>query len=59
MRTMIEKHKSIRSAFITTRTASGTMTIDGRSVVSLPTALYCYMIGRDAASLLDAAPVSA
>ncbi len=45
--TMLKKHKSIVSAFFTTKTISTAADIEGRRVTISPSALYCYTVGRN------------
>jgi uncharacterized protein len=47
LRTLIAKHPSIRVAIFTTRTHSGMIEIEGRKVRCVPSALYCYTVGRN------------
>ncbi|SDJ73928.1 hypothetical protein SAMN05216338_10636 [Bradyrhizobium sp. Rc2d] len=51
--TLIQKHKSIRSAFFTTKTTSSVTELDGRPVAVTPSALYCYTVGRNVTSQLS------
>lgn len=44
---LLKTHKSIGSAFFTTKTLQSTITIEKRQVSIWPSALYCYMVGRN------------
>ena len=46
LRVLLEKHKSIGGGFITTKSISASMTIEGRQINITPTAMYCYAVGR-------------
>ena len=52
--TLIGKHKTIASAFFTTKTTSSISDIDGIPLNITPSALYCYTVGRNVTnSLVD------
>lgn len=53
LRTLMENHKSIQSGFITSRTVSDRIDINNIQIDIIPTALYCYTIGRNVTSRLD------
>jgi predicted AAA+ superfamily ATPase len=53
IRTLIERHPTIRSAFFTSRTHSELININGKRVTIYPSALYCYTVGRNIMSRLD------
>lgn len=53
LRTLIAKHPSIRVAIFTTRTYSGMIDINGRKVRLVPSALYCYTVGRNIMAKLE------
>ncbi len=53
--TLLEKHDTIDSAFFTTRTHREDTTLVGRSLNVWPTALYCYMVGKNTTSDLSMA----
>lgn len=53
--TLLRNHKSIASAFITTKTISGDTTLEGHQVRMWPSALYCYTVGRNITARLDRA----
>ncbi len=44
---LLRKHPSIKSAFFTTKTLSGTITVEGHQVKLSPSAVYCYTVGRN------------
>lgn len=46
---LLRKHESVRSVFFTTRTIHSKFALEGRDVTVLPSALYCYTIGRNVA----------
>jgi hypothetical protein len=50
---LLKKHKQIRQAVFTTRTVSDNAVIEGRPIKIIPSALYCYTIGRNIMSRLD------
>jgi predicted AAA+ superfamily ATPase len=45
--TLLKNHKSIKNAFFTSKTISSATEIEGRKATIYPTALYCYMVGRN------------
>ena len=47
IRALLHRHRSIESAFFTTKTYRGSHAIDGRPVEFVPSALYCYSVGRN------------
>ena len=47
VRTLLENHKGIEAAFFTTKTWQATRTIDGREMWVVPSAMYCYTVGRN------------
>ncbi len=47
LKLFLERHKSIKSVFFTTKTITDEFEIDGRTVSVSPSALYCYAIGRN------------
>lgn len=53
--TLLRNHKSIASAFMTTKTITSASTIENRRVSILPSALYCYTVGRNITADLDKA----
>ena len=53
MRTFIGKHsKIIRDGFLTTKTVTGSTRVHGKLVNIIPSALYCYTIGKNITSSL-------
>lgn len=44
---LLRNHKTIKNAFFTTKTISSATEIEGRRVTIYPSALYCYIIGRN------------
>lgn len=51
---LLKKHsKTIRSAFFTTKSYEQVFAIEGVNVRFIPTALYCYMVGRNITSNLE------
>jgi len=53
LRVLMEHHKSILRGFITTRTITDNMVIDGRNISIIPSAMYCYTVGRNITARLD------
>jgi hypothetical protein len=53
MQLLLAKHATIRSARFTTKTATTTWDIAGKTVVVQPSSLYCYTVGRNITSRLD------
>ena len=51
---LIRKHKTIRNAVFTTKTHSAEIEIDGRIVNLTPCAVYCYVVGRNITTQLEA-----
>jgi uncharacterized protein len=47
IRAFLTRHRTVRSAFFTTRTASDDLSIDGRHLNIVPSSLYCYTVGRN------------
>lgn len=47
MNVLLKRHKSIRSAFFTTKTYQTTFQTENIEVKLIPTALYCYTVGRN------------
>ena len=50
MRYLLSKHKSLKHAFLTTRTFRASTKLIGRPLDIWPTAAYCYMVGRNTTS---------
>ncbi|MCZ8097737.1 MAG: ATP-binding protein [Burkholderiales bacterium] len=55
MQSFIKRNKSLKSAFITSKTISGIEQIEGITANVRPTALYCYAVGRNITMALDQA----
>jgi predicted AAA+ superfamily ATPase len=53
MKSFLAKHPTIRSGFLTTKTITAERQIEGRTVRLMPTALYCYTIGRNIGDRLE------
>jgi uncharacterized protein len=49
----IRNHKTITDEFFTTKTYSGTVNIESIRIVFVPTAIYCYTIGRNVTSSVE------
>jgi uncharacterized protein len=47
IKALLEKHKGIAAAFVTTKTWQTTRTISGRETWIVPSAMYCYTVGRN------------
>ena len=47
MMTLIRKHRTITEAFYTTRTYQTLFYFEGKEVFVIPTALYCYTVGKN------------
>lgn len=45
--TLMKKHKSIKSGFMTSKTIRSESEFEGRPLNIWPSALYCYMVGRN------------
>lgn len=54
VQTLLRKHKSITSVFLTSKTITTTLQLEGRTVRIMPSALYCYTVGRNIASRFGA-----
>ena len=50
MRYLMEKHPSVRGGFFTTRTHRSVEKLCGRPIDVWPTAVYCYMVGKNVTS---------
>lgn len=50
---LLRKHPKIQSAFVTTKTVQKVISVEGRDVRLIPTAAYCYTVGRNITSRLD------
>ena len=53
MKTLLQKHPGIETAFFTTKTVSQSFTLENRAVTVYPSALYCYTVGRNITARLD------
>ncbi len=53
IRTLLGKHETIESCFLTSRTWSGLRQIEGRELRIIPSALYCYTVGRNLTARLS------
>jgi predicted AAA+ superfamily ATPase len=53
LRVLLQNHKSITGGFITSRTITDEMIIEGRHITIIPSALYCYTVGRNITAKLD------
>lgn len=51
---LLRRHKSIHSGIFTSKTFERDLVIDGRPVRVMPSAAYCYIVGRNITSSLDA-----
>lgn len=51
---LLKRHKSIKSAFFTTKTVQIERELEGKIVRAIPSAAYCYLVGRNITSKLDA-----
>jgi hypothetical protein len=49
----LRRHASISTAIFTTKTYSGNFQLDGRNVIIMPSALYCYTVGRNITAKLE------
>lgn len=47
------KHKSIKTGFFTTKTIERSVTMEGREIRLIPSAAYCYIVGRNITANLD------
>jgi hypothetical protein len=52
---LLRKHKSISEGIITTKTVEDEFELEGRRIKLLPSAAYCYIVGRNITSRLDLA----
>jgi len=57
MQVLLHKHQSITAAFFTSRTITKQFTLEGKQINVWPSALYCYMVGRNITIGLNA-PIS-
>jgi predicted AAA+ superfamily ATPase len=56
---LIRKHDSIESAFMTSKTIQSSTELEGITLNILPSALYCYTVGRNITRSLDFRDVNA
>jgi predicted AAA+ superfamily ATPase len=52
MKYLMDKHSTMKRGFLTTRTYQAMQVLSGREIDVWPTALYCYMVGKNATSPL-------
>lgn len=52
--TFLSKHKSIANGFFTTRSIERKLMLEGREINVIPSAAYCYLVGRNITARLDA-----
>ncbi|MCF4123811.1 ATP-binding protein [Methylobacterium sp. SyP6R] len=50
---MLKKHKNVRSAFLTTKTISDEIVLEGVKLRIIPSSVYCYTVGRNITDQLD------
>ena len=53
MQTLLQNHSSIGAAFFTSKTHTGEFLLEGKTVKVSPSALYCYIVGRNITSRLE------
>jgi hypothetical protein len=53
LKILLNRHKSITTGFFTTKTFEKKITMDGRPVHIIPSAAYCYIVGRNITSSLE------
>jgi hypothetical protein len=51
--TLLRRHASIGGAFVTSRTVEKEIELEGRTVRIIPSAAYCYIVGRNITARLD------
>jgi uncharacterized protein len=56
--TLIRRHTSIEAAFLTSKTIEDDLMVEGRHVHVVPSAAYCYIVGRNITSRLDTPPAA-
>lgn len=54
MRVLLQNHKTIITGFFTTKSISNHLVVESRTIEVIPSALYCYTIGRNVSMQLDA-----
>lgn len=55
MQTLLRRHSTIKSAFFTTRTITKDTLLEGRELMIIPSALYCYLVGRNITTTMQSA----
>lgn len=53
LRVLLDNFSSITGGFLTTKTITDTITLSGRRIDVVPSAMYCYTVGRNIAARLD------
>ena len=53
--TLVKNHKTIETAFLTTKTISKVGTLEGKPFKLWPSSLYCYIVGRNITAGLERA----
>lgn len=53
LRILLNRHKSITTGFFTTKTYEKKITMEGRPIHIIPSAAYCYIVGRNITSSLE------
>ncbi len=51
--TLLKNHQTIKSVFLTTKTYTSTSKLENQELRILPSALYCYTVGRNITARLD------
>jgi uncharacterized protein len=51
--TLLRRHKSITTGFFTTKSVEEDLIVEGRPIKVIPSAAYCYIVGRNITSRLD------
>lgn len=57
IKALLQKHLTIKDAFITTKTVRAEWTIENRHIDLVPTSAYCYLVGRNITSSLEITPL--
>lgn len=52
---LLKKHKTIGTAFLTSKTIYSAGTLEGKPFTIYPSALYCYMVGKNITATLETA----
>ncbi len=58
MRTLLQNHESISNGFFTTKTVTQRFKLEGKQIDAIPSAVYCYTIGRNIMSRLDVSSIN-